>query len=72
MTAAESARLTLSSLQDRMEECRAFYSALGLCFARTTRSRTTHLRGRTDDSSVFEIYPPPRTPHRYHTTRLPR
>ena len=74
MTAAESARLTLLVLySDRMEECRAFYSALGLCFAREQHGQgPQHYAAVLDDGSVFESYPASRTPHGYHTTRLPR
>ncbi|AAZ55587.1 hypothetical protein JCM3263A_19720 [Thermobifida fusca] len=59
MTAAESARLTLLVLySDRMEECRAFYSALGLCFAREQHGQgPQHYAAVLDDGSVFEIYP---------------
>ncbi len=61
MTAAESARLTLLVLySDRMEECRAFYSALGLCFAREQHGQgPQHYAAVLDDGSVFEIYPLP-------------
>ncbi|WP_028649210.1 glyoxalase/bleomycin resistance/dioxygenase family protein [Nocardiopsis sp. CNT312] len=54
-----SARVTLLVLySERMEECRAFYSGLGLDFAEERHGRgPRHYAAVLDDGSVLEIYP---------------
>lgn len=59
MATASNARITLLVIySDRMEECRTFYTALGLHFEREQHGRgPQHYAAVLDDGSVFEIYP---------------
>ncbi|MFV2198928.1 VOC family protein [Nocardiopsis sp. LOL_012] len=54
-----SARVTLLVLySERMEECRAFYTALGLDFAEERHGKgPRHYAAVLGDGSVLEIYP---------------
>ncbi|WP_017599891.1 VOC family protein [Nocardiopsis lucentensis] len=57
--ATSSARITLLVLYtERVEECRDFYSALGLRFELEQHGRgPRHHAAVLDDGTVFEIYP---------------
>ncbi|GAB3209420.1 hypothetical protein SAMN02745673_01882 [Marinactinospora thermotolerans DSM 45154] len=59
MATSSSARITLLVIySDRVEECRTFYTALGLHFEREQHGRgPQHYAAVLDDGSVFEIYP---------------
>lgn len=59
MATASNARITLLVIySDRMEECRTFYTALGLHFEREQHGQgPRHYAAVLDDGSVFEIYP---------------
>lgn len=59
MAMPSSAHVTLLVVySDRMEECRTFYSALGLRFEPEQHGRgPQHYAAVLSDGSVFEIYP---------------
>ena len=59
MATANSASITLLVLySDRMEECRTFYTDLGMRFEREQHGQgPQHYAAVLDDGSVFEIYP---------------
>lgn len=57
--ATSSARITLLVIySDRVEECRTFYTDLGLRFEHEQHGRgPQHYAATLDDGSVIEIYP---------------
>ena len=59
MAKPSTARITLLVIySDRMEECRAFYAALGLRLEHEQHGQgPQHYAAVLDDGSVFEIYP---------------